>query len=267
MRLFKLIIVAAFLINFISCRQVDVETGPVRIGISKAVPEKSYENYVRWIHSVDSTIICLDMYHLSYDSAIMVLNSCDGLLLTGGTDVYPGRFGKESDTARCWEPDFKRDTMEVNLIREAINREMPIMGICRGLQILNVYHGGTLYIDLPTDLDTIVKHQLPDTIIALHNVSIQPGSLLHTISNVTTGTVNSNHHQGIETLAYSLNGIAHSEDGLIESIELKNSGDYPFLLGVQWHPERMDYSNPLSGNIAIRFVEETKKYAKTNRDE
>jgi putative glutamine amidotransferase len=157
--------------------------------------------------------------------------------------------------------------MEVNLIREAINLEMPIMGICRGLQILNVYHGGTLHIDLPTDLDTIVKHQLPDTYNALHDVSIQPGSLLHKISKITNGTVNSNHHQGIEVLAYPLNGIAYSEDGLIESIELKNSGDYPFFLGVQWHPERMDYSNPLSGNIAISFVEETKNYANKNRDE
>ena len=95
-----------------------------------------------------------------------------------------------------------------NLIREALNLEMPVMGICRGLQNLNVYFGGTLFIDLPTDLDTIVKHQLPETYNANHEVNIQQGSLLHEISGVTVGTTNSNHHQGIEILAYQLNGIA-----------------------------------------------------------
>ena len=261
MKVFKIVLFSFLLFGLFSCQQPIPDKGPIKIAISKAVPAKSYKNYVRWIHSVDSTIECLDMYHLSYDSAILMLKECDGLLLTGGTDIYPGRYGKEEDTARCWNPDFKRDTMEANLIREGIKLEMPIMGICRGLQNLNVFFDGTLYIDLPSDLDTIVKHQLPKTYKANHEITIQQGSLLHEISGVTSGFVNSNHHQGIEVLAYQLNGIARTQDGLIETIELKNRGDYPFLLGVQWHPERMDYTNPLSGKIAHRFVEEAKRYS------
>lgn len=267
MKVLKSTLVFFVFVSLFSCQQVDVKKEALKIAISKAVPEKSYENYFRWVKSVDSTIECLDMYHLSYDSAIMVLKTCDGLMLTGGTDIYSDRYGKIEDTARCWNPDFKRDTMEYMLIKEAIKLEMPIMGICRGLQNLNVYFGGTLHIDIPTDLDTIVKHQLPKTYEANHEVSIQQGSLLHEISGVTSGTTNSNHHQGIEVLAYQLNGIARTADGLIETIELKNRGDYPFLLGVQWHPERMDYSNPLSGKIAHRFVEEVKKYSNKDNHE
>lgn len=267
MRKLKIFLLFFVLINLFSCQQTAVVREPLKIAISKAVPHDSYENYFRWIKAVDSTIVCVDMYHLSYDSAILLLQGCDGLLLTGGTDIYPGRYGKEEDTTRCWEPDFKRDTMEYNLIKEAIKLEMPIMGICRGLQNLNVYFGGTLHIDIPTDLDTLIKHQLPKTYNANHEVKIQQGSMLHEISDVTNGIVNSNHHQGIEVLAYQLNGIAHTEDGLIESIELKNRGDYPFLLGVQWHPERMDYGNPLSGKIANRFVTEVKKHSNSNSHE
>jgi len=266
MRTLKVLMVSILFFSLFACQET-TKTKPLKIAISKAVPEESYQNYFRWVHSVDSTIECIDMYHLSYDSAILMLTECDGLLLTGGTDIYPGRYGKESDTSRCWTPDFKRDTMEYNLIKEAIRLELPIMGICRGLQNLNVYFGGTLYIDIPTDLDTLVKHQLPKTYDANHKIAIQPGSLLHDISGVDEAITNSNHHQGIEMLAYQLNGIGHTEDGLIESIELKNRGDYPFLLGVQWHPERMDYSNPLSGNIAKRFVSEVKTYSNKSNDE
>lgn len=261
MRAFKILLFSFLFFGLFSCQETIPEKQVLKIAISKAVPAKSYQNYFRWIHSVDSTVECLDMYHLSYDSAILILKECDGLLLTGGTDIYPGRYGKEEDTARCWNADFKRDTMEYKLIKEAIKLEMPIMGICRGLQNLNVYFDGTLYVDLPTDLDTIVNHRSSKSYKAEHEIQIQQGSLLHEISGVTSGIVNSNHHQGIEVLAYQLNGISKTQDGLIETIELKNRGDYPFLLGVQWHPERMDYSNPLSGKIAHRFVEEAKRYS------
>lgn len=232
---------------------------PVRIAISKAVPFNSYQNYVRWMHHVDSTVVYFDLYHLSYDSAAALLQSCDGLLLTGGTDIYPGRYGKETDTLRCWEPDFKRDTLEVNLLRSALAAGMPVMAICRGLQITNVELGGKLYIDLPEDLDTLIKHQKPDTYAANHDVTIVENSLLHSISGTLAGVTNSNHHQGIEVLAPGLSAIAFTADGLPEAIQLEADSEQ-FLLGVQWHPERMDYSNPLSGKIAQSFLKEATKY-------
>lgn len=232
---------------------------PVRIAISKAVPYDSYQNYVRWIRHTDSTAEYFDLYHLSLDSAMALLETCDGLLLTGGTDIYPGRYGKEYDTARCWEPDFKRDTLEVSLLRRALASGQPVMAICRGLQITNVELGGKLYIDLPADLDTLVSHQKPDTYAANHTMTVVTNSLLHEISGIESGTTNSNHHQGIEVLAPGLRAIAFTDDGLAEAIQLDDTTGQ-FLLGVQWHPERMDYNNPLSGKISRRFLEEANKY-------
>lgn len=230
------------------------EERPVKIAIGKAEPEDVYSNYIRWIRHADSTAQCYDLYHLDYDSALALLKQCDGLLLTGGTDIYPGRYGKEKDTARCWQPDFKRDTMEARIFRAALTRGMPIMGICRGLQLINVELGGTLYIDLPTDLDTLVRHRVEEGYAARHDVTLVENSLLNAIAAVPGGIVNSAHHQGIEELAGGLIAQARSEDGLIESISIADTAQY--LLGVQWHPERMDYDQPLSGRLALRFLEE-----------
>jgi putative glutamine amidotransferase len=236
---------------------------PVRIAVSKAVPQEAYQNYARWIRYGDTTATYYDMYHLDHDSAIALLAQCDGLLLTGGTDIYPGRYGKEEDTVRCWEPDFKRDTLESALLREALRLGMPVMGICRGLQMINVELGGTLYIDLPEDLDTLVVHRLEDSYDARHAVTIKEASLLEDITGVKHGTVNSAHHQGIELLADGLTPMALTDDGLVESIAIKDADHY--LLGVQWHPERMDYGSPLSGPLARKFLSEASKFQQTKR--
>lgn len=247
-----------------SCNQNEPRV--LKIAISKAVPERSYINYINWLKTADSTVICLDMYHLEIDSALKLFEDCNGLLLTGGTDIYPGKYGKEEDTSRCWSPDFKRDSVEIALIHAALQQEKPILGICRGLQLLNVYLGGSLYIDLPTDLDTIVKHQCENKYECFHELSIQQGSLLFDISGITSGISNSNHHQGIEQLANPLEGIAYTKDGLIEAIQWKNKHKKPFLLGVQWHPERMEFNSPLSGVIAKRYLNEINLNL-MNRDE
>ena len=239
------------------------ESKAVRIAISKAVPEEAYQNYVRWIRYGDSTAVHYDMYHLEYDSALALLAQCDGLLLTGGTDIYPGRYGKDGDTARCWKPDFKRDTLEAALLREALRLGMPVMGICRGLQMINVELGGTLYIDLPEDLGTKVVHRVEDSYAARHAVIPVEGGMLQEMTGVAADTVNSAHHQGIEVLAGGLTALAFSDDGLAESITLTDTAHY--LLGVQWHPERMDYRSPLSGPLARKFLQEAAKYEQTKR--
>jgi putative glutamine amidotransferase len=255
-------LVILFFVGYIWGCQQEVPVTPVKIAVSKAVPEKSYQNYFKWLRSVDSTIIFYDLYHLDHDSAIKILEICDGLLFTGGTDVYPGRFGKENDTSRILKPDFKRDTLEFAILSKALEMEMPVQGICRGLQLINVHFGGSLIIDIPTDMDTIVKHQLPDTYNCPHDVEIYEGSLLHEISGIRTGETNSNHHQGIDVLGQGLEAMAKTHDGLIEAIGLKDNANFSYLFAVQWHPERMDFTNSLSGAIAKRFVEEVKSYAK-----
>lgn len=251
------------LIFLVGCRMADptdTSHGPVTIAISKAIPAETYQFYGKWLRYADSSVVWHDLYHLDLDSALTLLSTCDGLLLTGGTDIYPGRYGKEQDTARCWKTDFKRDTLESALIRAANDLGMPVMGICRGLQMINVELGGTLFIDLPEELDTSVSHQSSRKYETMHAIQIENPSLLHRISGGKSGLVNSNHHQGIQMLAQGLSGIARTEDGLIEAIQRKDTLQ-SFLLGVQWHPERMDYSNPMSGKIAKHFIGEAQTYS------
>jgi putative glutamine amidotransferase len=174
--------------------------------------------------------------------------------------VSPAYYGKAADSARCWEADPHRDSLEFYLIDEAMKKGMPILGICRGEQILNVAMGGSLYIDLPSDLGTSVTHQMDDYEKCFHPVSIEKNTLLHLVSGLDSGIVNSNHHQGIKDLAGNLKAAAHTSDGLVEAIEWKEPADKSFLIAVQWHPERMKSDNPLSGNIGRSFLEEAEIY-------
>ena len=260
-KILKHFISGLLLITFFACQPVSTKhIKPIRIAISKAVPQKSYKNYIRWIHYADSTAICLDMYHLGIDSALKVLENCDGLLLTGGEDIEPERYGVKLDTMRCDLPDKYRDSLEYALITKALELNLPIQGICRGEQILNTYFGGTLYLDIPTDLDTIVKHRYPKYKASTHKVTLSKNSLIAKMTNSTSGIVNSNHHQGVNKLAPTLVSTAKTEDGLTESVELKDKEGKAYLLGVQWHPEAMDYGNPLSSEIGSKFLMEANKY-------
>lgn len=257
---FVLVISAFIFLNLWSC-QTSEPTSPLKIAISKAIPEKDYENYFRWLRTADSSILFFDMYHLELDSALRLLEECDGLLLTGGTDVYPGRYGKEYDTAKILKPDFKRDSLEFALLAKALEKRMPVQGVCRGLQLINVHFGGSLIMDIPEDLDTIIKHQIPDTYDCPHEVNIISGSLLNEIAEISSGITNSNHHQGIDALGEDLLGMATTNDGLIEAIGVIDDSKSGYLFAVQWHPERLDYSNPLSSAIAKKFIKEANLYA------
>jgi putative glutamine amidotransferase len=246
------------LVIFASCTKQE-NNKPLRIAISKAIPEQSYQSYINWLHNIDSTIECIDMYGLGIDSALSVLQTCDGFLLTGGEDVNPVWYGKEFDSTKCHAPNNYRDSIDMALIELAMHEELPIMGICRGMQILNVYLGGTLIFDIPSDFDTIVKHRYPGLKGIEHEVNLIKGSFLANPLEELRGQVYSNHHQGIEFAAPSIKVIAYSHDNLPEAMEYKEKQDKPFMLGVQWHPEKMESSNPLSGKIAALFISKIKE--------
>lgn len=245
---------------FAGCKAPDKDI-TLRIAISKGLPADSYGNYSAWLLEADSTINWADMYFRPLDSALALLEECHGLLLTGGTDVNPAYYGEAFDTVRCWPVDPKRDSLEFALIEKARQLGMPILGICRGEQILNVSQGGSLHVDLPEDLGTLVTHQCEDKYGCTHAVRLRKGSRLGEIAGFTEGVVNSNHHQGIEILSDSLVASAFTMDGLIEAVEWKNEQESLFILGVQWHPERMEFSNPLSGKLAESFLHEAGQYA------
>jgi putative glutamine amidotransferase len=121
------------------------------IAISRGSSSESYLAYGAWLKNIDREVRWVDMSVYPVDSALAILDKCSGLLLSGGDDVYPGRYGRESDTSRCDKPDHERDALEFALIRKAEELGLPVLGICRGLQILNVVYGGSLIIDIPQD--------------------------------------------------------------------------------------------------------------------
>jgi putative glutamine amidotransferase len=259
-------LLSGFLILLLSlCSQPAIQEHlPVRIAVSKKGSAAGFAYYDQWLRSADTGIVLIDMYTPGMDSAAIVFITCDGLLLTGGTDVYPGLYGKEYDTARCETPDFKRDSLELMLLALAIEKGMPVMGVCRGHQILNVSRGGTLVIDIPSDIGTDVNHRAETGFNCYHGIRVKQGTLLHEITGADTGTVNSAHHQAVELSGEGLEAIAFSEDGVIESVGYQNGKAGHFLLGVQWHPERLDFENPFSGKIAERFISEVKQFQKLN---
>jgi putative glutamine amidotransferase len=233
---------------------------PMKIAVTKAS-----KNYINWLKKGDSTLVIEDMYPLSTDSALEELDSCSGLLVTGGEDIQPGFYGKSSCKDLCAEIDPHRDTMEIALIKKAIAMHIPVLGICRGEQIINVALGGTLIVDIPAYFRNFpriysILHKCDDYLKCYHSVHVFPETLLDSISGCDTGMVTSNHHQAVDRLAKGLVCNARSLDGLTEGIEWENPFARAFLLGVQWHPERMDTAHALSGKVLQAFLNESKKY-------
>jgi len=239
----------------------------LKVAISKLKADKYGNTYRMWLQRYDASIQWVNLYPLTVDSALKVLKTCDGLLCTGGGDLYPGLFGKLDEASKCGIPDRHRDSLELAAIHEAVKMKMPLFGVCRGLQVINVAMGGTLYTDLPTDIGTKVIHRQKDWRHCFHEVYVHHNSLLFAISKADSGSVASNHHQGIDKLGAGLAVGARSADSLAEAIEWTHPSGKGFLMAVQWHPERMDKKEPLSGALDKKFISEMKKYqAKTLSD-
>jgi len=174
-----------------------------------------------------------------------------GLLLMGGTDVNPARFG-EARQSESDDPDDARDELECNLIQDFLGRDLPVLAICRGVQILNVQHGGTLV----QHLDSTARHQVrtpDDKGRPAHQVKIVSGTRLAAIEGEPlTLEVNSRHHQAIARPGDGLRVSARdSEDGTIEALERP---DKRFVVGVQWHPENMSMSDARQAKLFQAFA-------------
>lgn len=169
---------------------------------------------------------------LAPERATAALGSVRGLVLTGGEDVGPERYGAKPHE-KLGKVDRVRDAAELALIAEARKRRLPILAICRGIQILNVALGGTLYQDLDEERPGPIRHQ-DET--GKHAIRVAPGSLLEQTLGTQAAMVNSRHHQAIRDLAPALVAVAWAEDGVIEAAEAVNAAA-PWILAVQWHPE------------------------------
>ncbi len=234
----------------------------ITIAISKASGTPSYANYAAWLHSIDPSIRIVDCQPLSSDEAVAALDQCDGLILSGGPDVEPERYEQPELRALCHTIDAERDAKEFALVERARDLRLPTLGICRGAQVLNVAYGGTLVADLPSQRPSQEQHGTIDGVDPMHDLHVESGSILKHICGVMDTTVNSSHHQAVDRIAQLFTVSARSADGTIEAFEWGDAtlGGKPFLLGVQWHPERMAFDMPMSGPIAEHFVHEADAY-------
>jgi putative glutamine amidotransferase len=180
-------------------------------------------------------------------AAPAVLEAVAGLVLTGGEDVHPANYG-ESPHARLEETDEARDALEVALLRAARERRLPVLAICRGIQLVNVALGGTLYQDLPSQCPSPVAHADPN---GRHALRVEAGSMLHRVIG-DPPSVNSRHHQAVRRVAAGLRAVAWAEDGVIEAVEPVDPAA-GWLLGVQWHPED-DVETELFAGFARGFA-------------
>jgi putative glutamine amidotransferase len=180
----------------------------------------------------------------------MKLDGYAGLLLTGGVDVNPALYGAAA-APETDKPDDERDQVELDLIREAIDRDLPVLAICRGQQILNVYHGGTLIQHLPSTSHH-VRRTPRNPAQPAHEVDVVPGTLLWSLVSEPNLRVNSRHHQALERLGEHLTISARDvEDGVIEAVE---RSDRTFMLAVQWHPENQAATFPEQMALFRAFV-------------
>lgn len=186
-----------------------------------------------------------------------VYDELDGIFLPGGADIDPANYGEDRHP-RCDTSDPPRDAVELMLVRWAMADRKPVLGVCRGLQIVNLATGGTLYQDIAEQMPSAIKHdyfpfggRYPRDYLA-HEVRLSPHSHLAAIYESDAVQVNSMHHQGVRRLGDRLTATAVAPDGLVEGIE---SADGSYLVAVQWHPEVLVDNSPPTRRLFAGFIE------------
>jgi putative glutamine amidotransferase len=190
-----------------------------------------------------------------------VYDACDGILIPGGVDVDPQHFN-EDPHPKLGRIDPARDRVEMQLTHWAVADKKPLLGLCRGLQVINVALGGSLYQDLEEQYPNAIRHDYFPTYgferdHLAHEVSLTAGSRLRRLMELDKIAVNSMHHQGVKTLAPSLVPCAIAPDGLVEAAE--SSNDH-FLVGVQWHPEVFEITDPHTRHVFHEFIRTSRHY-------
>lgn len=254
----------AFLLSVYPDYHMSMHTPLIGITTYRSLSRQNYpilsasEVYVQSVTRAGGCAVLIPLGVPDEKLADLVLR-LDGVIFSGGGDVNPERYGSQ---AQPWvnSVDEDRDRVEINLFEAVLPRKMPFLGICRGIQLINVAMGGSLYEDLIQQGATSLKHNFSAgeaRDYLAHPVKIESDSRLGQILGVNRVEVNSLHHQGIRNLAQGLRPTAWAPDGVIEAVEIP---DHPFGLAVQWHPEW------LQGHLAMRslfqkFVRSASEYS------
>ncbi len=210
-----------------------------------------YQNYHKWI-AAESGVEVIQLSHQQGNAS--AVEKCNGIVLTGGEDVHPSYYGREDYLPYC-EVNEERDAFEWKVLELVEKHKRPLLGICRGLQIANVFYGGTLIPHLPSFGK--FDHAEGERGDRYHDIYVDCNSRLMTFLNVLTGEVNSAHHQAADRIAPGFVANALSPDGVVEGIEREAGKEGAFLQLVQWHPERMkDPGSAFSGQLKLVFLEQ-----------
>jgi putative glutamine amidotransferase len=204
------------------------------------------------------------LIHLTRDAAVLqaLYQRCDGLLFAGGGDVDPAIFG-QAPHPKLGTIEPLRDEVELALARRAIDDRKPVLGICRGIQLLNVALGGTLYQDIPSELPQASDHyassHVPGRAHLAHSIALEPGSWLAARLGTDALPGNTFHHQALRDIAPGLHVTGRAPDGVVEAVEGTGPG---FVIGVQCHPEDLwEHADPRWARLFAGFVEAARQYA------
>ena len=214
-------------------------------------------SYVEELRKVGGVPWVIPLLPHDPDTLQEIFDRLDGVFITGGADVDPICYG-EPKSPLCGAVDPDRDAVEIALLKHALNRKLPILAVCRGIQILNVACGGTLYQDVAAQVPAALKHDYfptpanPSRKYLAHDITVKAGSRLGRILGDAVVPVNSMHHQAIKDLAPGLAPTAFAPDGIIEGVEGTN-GQY--LIAVQWHPEELTETQPGMKRLFSTFID------------
>ena len=241
-RLFSVFIIPYLLISsiIVSCSE------PTKIILSKAS-----DNYVNWIE--DKNTVILDAYRISNTDSILAI--ADGIIITGGEDINPLLYNDTSNLKVCGEIDHRRDTLEKKLFDYAFENKIPLIGVCRGMQMINVASGGSLYGDIPSEIGTEVIHRNNGEV--MHKIALTESCPLIFPEGQDTFMVNSWHHQGLKNIPDGINVVAKSFDDLPEAIYVDEKL-HPFMIAVQFHPERLGSDNGIHRRMRQSFLNAVK---------
>lgn len=236
----------------------------IKIGLTYTGTNEKHNNYVRWLvgnEAIEITTLS------STETSLESINNFDGIILSGGVDINPKFYNSIINDYPNAPQHFQqeRDEFEIAVFKKTQQHHIPLLAVCRGMQLVNCILGGNMTQDIGNAANGIHKFEQQDK---AHGINIEPASLLNQITGVERTVVNSAHHQCINKLGEGLLVNCKSDDGIAEGIEWADKENKSFFLGVQWHPERMYKLHlseaPSAKNIRDRFIKEIKKSIEKN---